>query len=175
MSFSVMALSCFSLSVSVSLQCLSPLGRAFRAESDGTQTGCSSVASLGCSCSSVPTGRPTCLGHSASACMFSSENVPVLHLCYIKFFSLVTPANANVTLPCYFSAQGRRHRGAGRHHGHVFDVGLWRHWPLANHGNREEKISYSHMYTPQKLCTHRNTFISPSVYSKRFFSISILH
>lgn len=37
-------------------------------ELDYTPTGSSSVVSLGCSCSSAPTGRPTCPGPCALAC-----------------------------------------------------------------------------------------------------------
>lgn len=45
-----------------------PWELASHVESVYTPTGSSSVVSLGCSCSSAPTGRPTCPGPSALAC-----------------------------------------------------------------------------------------------------------
>lgn len=50
------------------LQCLLPSERASHVGSVDSQTGYSSVDLLGCSCSSVPTGRLMCPGLCASAC-----------------------------------------------------------------------------------------------------------
>lgn len=59
--------------LNVSLQCLWCWEPVSQCRWAPIQTGCSSAASLGCSCSTAPTGKPTCQERCALACESTND------------------------------------------------------------------------------------------------------